>query len=440
MPRLNSFSQRVNKLEYILLFFLASLVFITFLSASSVIGSVCLGVLAILAMFLPRHALFFYACMLPIWNFVGGAVVALSAPYILFFVFFIRLLIAKEKLLAKPYLSFILIILFFALLGTLTSGYYEYLNTTLIFFSVISVSYIYANQILKDEKNIYYVALGFLFSAIVTFMVSFVASDGEFRRLTLGGLSRYDGGNVRQLANVIGVSLVLLPLLYKSLNDSDFFGFSKKTLLYFLTVFLVVGLVLTNSRGVMLAVFISTTSYFILNSEMSFKNIILILLALVGAYFIFNNLISYLSVSDSLSLLEDRFGEEAIEGGFSSRLKIWGAGLSNMSAANYLLGHGFASFRYLALQSGVDYYSHSVFVAVLTDTGLVPFILLMILFSRIALNIKKNKTFVALPIFIYSVISHLSHGSINSTYFWLLLAIAYAISEKKELRLGVGKK
>lgn len=416
--------------ESLVLIALSALSFLAFSRASNAFGVVCLGALTVLAIIQFRYALFFYTCMLPIWSFVGGVMVALGASYILIAIFFVRLLASKESLLAKPYLSFILVVLFFALLGTLTSGYYEYFNTVLIYISVTFVSYIFANQIIKNEENLHYIVMGLVVAALIAFVVSFIASGGDFRRLTLGGLKRYEGGNVRQLANVLGVALVLLPILFKKLGNSV----AVRPMLYALTLFLIIGLVLTSSRGVMLAVFLSITAYFIVVSRLSLKNLFLILSALIGAYFIFDVLISWLNVADSLLLLEDRFDDEAIEGGLGSRLRIWGAGLSNMTATNYLFGHGFSSFRFLALQSGVDYYSHSVFMAILTDTGLITFSLLLILLAHIALNIKRNKTFMAFPILIYAVVSHASHGSINSTYFWLLLAIAYAVSTTKNLQ------
>lgn len=420
--------------EQLILTALSVLAFVAFSNASDVFGIICLGTLTILTITQFRYALFFYACMLPIWSFVGGAMVALGASYILIGMFLVRLIASKERLSAKPYFSFILVVLFFVLLGTLTSGYYEYLNTVLIFISVSFVSYIFANQIIKNERNLHYIVMGLIAAALITFIVSFVASGGEFRRLTLGGLKRYEGGNVRQLANILGVSLVLLPLFFKRLNDSRHSSFAVRSLFYVLTIFLFIGLLLTSSRGVMLAVFLSIAAYYITASKISLKNLFMILPVFIGAYFLFDVLIRWMEVGDSLLLLEERFYDEAVEGGLDSRLRIWGAGLSNMSATNYLFGHGLASFRFLALQSGVDYYSHSVFVAILTDTGLIPFSLLLLLLTRIALNIKCNKTFIALPILIYAVVSHASHGGTNSTYFWLLLAIAYAVSGSKTLQ------
>lgn len=422
------------KVDWIILTALSLLSFVAFISTSNIFSIVCLTILFLLSLIKFRYALFFYASMLPVWNLVGGVMVALGASYILIGVFLARLIASKESLLAKPYLSFIFIVLFFVLLGTLTSGYYEYLNTTLIFISVSFVSYIFANQVIKNEKNLHYIGMGLIAAALIAFIVSFVASGGEFRRLTLGGLKGYEGGSVRQLANILGVSLVLLPLFFKRLNDSRYSSVVVRPLFYALTMFLLIGLVLTSSRGVILAVVLSIIVYFFSANKVSIKNSFFILISLISAYFVFNILISWLEVSNSLSLTEERFNNEAIEGGLGSRLRIWGAGLSNMSAANYLFGHGLASFRFLALQSGVDYYSHSVFVAILTDTGLIPFSLLLILLARIALNIKCNKTFIALPILIYAVVSHASHGGTNSTYFWLLLAIAYAVSGSKNLQ------
>lgn len=422
------------KVDWLVLAALALLSFVAFVSASNVFGYVCLAVLIFLTIVEFRYALFFYTCMLPVWGFVGGAVVALGSSYILIGAFFIRLIASKESLLAKHFLSFILVVLFFALLGTLTSGYYEYFHTVIIFISVTFVAYIYANQILSSENNMYYIAVGLIIAALIALIVSYVSSGGDFRRLSLGGLSRSEGGNIRQLANILGVSLILFPLLFEKLNSKVFASNTIKYLLYGLATILLVGLLFTASRGVILAVFLSIAAYFIFVVKLSIKKLFLAFFSvLIGTYFVFDILVSWLDVADSLLLLEDRFDGEAIEGGVGSRLRIWGAGLSNMTATNYLFGHGFASFRFLALQSGIDYYSHSVFVAILTDTGLIPFALLLLLIAHIVLNIKRNKSFIALPILVYVILSHLSHGGINSTYFWLLLAIAYALSKVTKL-------
>src|SRR5699024_7262449 len=106
---------------------------------------------------------------------------------------------------------------------------------------------------------------------------------------------------------------------------------------------------------------------------------------------------------------------------------------SNMGFSEVLFGNGLSSFRYLALQSGIDYYSHSFFVGAFTDLGFFGFISLTFFIIYCFYLIKINKAYSALPIILYGIVSHTTHGSLTSEYFWLLLALSYAIAKSAPL-------
>lgn len=415
--------------------FLSGLILFSFLAfsyATSLWGFACLAVLAALSVFRFRLAVFFYLTLLPAWDIIGGAgaYTALGASYIFIFIFIARLLANKEKLLAVQFLLLIVLVIFFALAGSLFSAYYEYLHTVLIIIAVLFTSYIMANQIIKNANIFYYITAAFIAAGLISIIVSFLGSGGNFRRLTLGGISYYEGGSVRQLANVSGASLVFFVIYLKELRSTSFSVVSN--LLFFIcAVLLVAGLLFTNSRGVIFAVLVSLAVYYMFALKITVKNIIFIVVSILVVFMLFSSLTSFLELDKSLALLTERLGDEEIEGGLSSRMEIWLAGLSNMSLVNYLFGHGLSSFRYLALQSGVDYYSHSVFIAILTDLGVIPLFFLLLFIGRIMLNVKRNRSLFALPILIYAVLSHISHGALDSKYFWILLAISFAASQLK---------
>lgn len=408
------------------------LAFVAFFYATSLWAFVCLAVLAALSVFRFRLAVFFYLTLLPAWDIIGGvgAYTGLVASYIFIFIFIARLLANKEKLLAVHFLLLIVLVIFFALAGSLFSAYYEYLHTVLVIIAVLLTSYIMANQIIKNANIFYYITAAFIVAGLISIIVSFLDSGGDFRRLTLGGISYYEGGNVRQLANVSGASLIFFVIYLKELRSTSFSVISNSLFFICAAVF-IAGLLFTNSRGVIFAVLASLGVYYMFTLKITIKNIIFIVFSILIIFMLFSSLTSFLELDKSLALLTDRLGDEAIEGGLSSRQEIWLAGLSNMSLVNYMFGHGLSSFRYLALQSGVDYYSHSVFIAILTDVGVIPLSFLLLFIGRIMLNVKRNRSLFALPILIYAVLAHISHGALDSKYFWMLLAISFAASQLK---------
>lgn len=415
-----------SKHERFVLLPLLLLAFLAFLNASVIWAAICLSTLALLSLIQFRLVLFFYICLLPVWGFIGGAVTALSASYILIAIFLMRLVFGKEDLLGRQFLLLIFVIIFFILLGSLVSGYYEYFHTILIFVSVSLTSYVIANQIIKDENNLYYIASAFIAAAAISFIGSFILSGGEFRRLTLGGLSRSAGGEVRDLADILGVSLMLIPVFFKRNNLKLTRYITYKPWLYFFVCLFLLGLIFTSSRGVVFAVLASFTAYLFFKYKFNLKIFFLSALFFLFFYLVFYQVINWFEIDSVVFLLEERMRGESVEGGLIDRLKIWQAGLSNMGAIDYLFGHGLASFRYLALKSGVDFYSHSTFVAIITDVGLIPLLILLIFMAKICL-IKNNRA-LAVSLLIYVTLSHITAGSLNSEYFWRLLAIAYAIS------------
>lgn len=416
-------------------FLMILVVFFIFSFASIQTGVIGIVVLLILAIFKFRYSIFFYILLLPFWEFLGGPEMSLLSSLVIILFFSIRLLLSKENLNKLGFLIFAGFFIFCSLLGGLISGYFEYLHVTFFLIITILISYIISNQVSKNELNAKSLFLSFVYSGIIAILVSFINSEGDFRRLTLGGLSRIDDGSVRQLANIIGLSFVVLIVVMAAKWSKTQNIQTKQYFFYlFLCLILFLGLLMTNSRGVIFAVAISSIFSVLIsdkvNIKMMFKKYFRLLIVLSLLFLCLIPIISFIGLDSSLELLSERTNEEGLEGGLDVRLSIWVAGLSNMSFIQVLFGHGTSSFKFLASQSGLDYYSHSVFVGIFSDAGLIAFLALILFMILIIVNIINKKTYIALPIFLYMILSYITHGGSTSQEFWILLALSYMLSCK----------
>ncbi|MCZ0702996.1 O-antigen ligase [Natronobacillus azotifigens] len=272
-------------------------------------------------------------------------------------------------------------------------------------------------------------------SALV-FSAPEIMSDG-FRRLSVAG-------NVRAMSNIVGYSLftMLISLIYRNYILSSYsylsFPFTRgnRMIHIFLISIFAILLIMTGSRGVILAIVISfgvmlffsmlwkgkirriNKGYLIF----SFLMIIIAISLLVSSLPTETELFERLRPSASLYTGDSYFG--------NIRWLIWETTIREMNGMQWFFGAGLAQFRNLAIKGGFDYYAHSVFVDTFVSLGFIGFSILFLFLLRISYVVIKNRNILTLGLLSYLIISFFTHGMLLNSFFWVNLAIVCGISYK----------
>lgn len=239
--------------------------------------------------------------------------------------------------------------------------------------------------------------------------------------------------------NIISYGVLIdrnAPRLIGTFSDPNIFAFANSLFLFFYLFrlnsrknalglfFIVLTLILTLSRGAIIAVFIGLIISFLLSSKKSKIKTIFITPII---FIVFNKLIFQIFNIDIFSTLLLRFNEVSTDAG-SGRFTIWGNGLTLFSE-NPIFGIGIYNFRsYSVTYFGIDHYMHNTFLEVIVESGLIGTTLYLIflitiilsLFKIIKISSKINYLFVT---FLTMIFMMLSLSLIANESFFLLLAL-----------------
>lgn len=270
------------------------------------------------------------------------------------------------------------------------------------------------------QKQLPVIILSLVGSSLLGLLISIIGFENTWR-ITIDG-------NVRVLSNAIGLSMVFAfaVLLGDRVTERlpEDSGKKLKTLAAVGTVFFGLILITTVSRGAILAVGLSAFSMIFLkfisvkNKKESIKKG-LYSIPVIGIFIVAVNFIERHFTSGHLAR---RLNLEMFD---NIRFEIWGAALNQLSPLQWLIGTGPDNFRQLANQGGYDYYAHSVFVDTLVSFGVIGLGLLALVLAVCLLNHILHKNILAVGTTVYLFLSFATHGSLNSKFFWLTLAVVY---------------
>lgn len=335
------------------------------------------------------------------------------------------------------------IIVITAFFSSIFSGYMEYIHVAILFILTFSVSVVITNEVKTKYENVFLIANSFITAGMIATVISFLKVE-QYKRLALGD-------SIRDLANILGLGFVLLSIFYFSkieIKDkiiaSQFRLFRRFR--WPIIIILTVGLVTTISRGAILAVAISMSFYLSIILFRNFRKIrlkwflrtgITVSIVIIGAVYFMDNIFE--AVNFNSDVLFSRFSDEEVEGGTGIRQKIWMAGISGLEGLELLYGHGYSSFRMLASKNGYDYYSHSPFVDTLVTTGILGLMVLLSLFYSVFRNAIKHRSVILGTLLIYLCLNYLTHGSMRSMGFWLVLGLCTGIGEYYNKQIKIRK-
>ena len=327
----------------------------------------------------------------------------------------------------KKWISPFILILIPTICSSFFYGYYQSVNAVIafVFYIIIASTYIYALSNYENLIKIFTFAL--TISAFVALAYA-LASDVDSKRLGVGD-------SVRQLANVLGLACIfIVSTLLKYKREIN------KLYKLFISIALVIlsfGLIFTVSRGVILAVLISSILtllfYFIAQKKIRvfFLSVLKLTIALFALFFITYGYISS-KYGNYLSVLEERFQSDNVESGQGIREFIWTRTLSSFSTLETLFGVGIQGFEYKSSKVGVFFYAHSVFIDTLASGGILALTVLLLVIIKNFLSAFRYKNCFSFGLLVFIILCYFSHGTVASGIFWIALSIAMGINIKEK--------
>lgn len=315
------------------------------------------------------------------------------------------------------------LILFPVLFVTVIYRYYESFNAVINFGLMIVIAYIISNSYLNYRNLNRQFVVAIALSGLVALYVAMTGSM-ETSRLTLNS-------SVRQLANILGFSTVFIVLVLLKYQKEVSVGF--KFFLIGALPFLIGGLILTVSRGVLITTIlsISLSLFFHFITIGKFRKILSILMGsgafLLVVYFLGYNYFST-HFSGYLDVLEKRFSRDTVSGGTEIRQYIWKQTLSSFETIELIFGIGIQGFRYKSALEMVNFYAHSVFVDTIASGGIVVFIILLFILLKNFITALKTRNVFSFGLLIFLIFCYMTHGSVGSVEFWLELGMIIGIN------------
>lgn len=94
------------------------------------------------------------------------------------------------------------------------------------------------------------------------------------------------------------------------------------------------------------------------------------------------------------------------------------------------MGIGIDGFRYKSNSVGLTFYAHSTFIDILASSGIITLVTVITTIIKNAFVIFKNNNIIGFGLLLYTIISHLTHGSVTSVLFWIGVSIVMATNKK----------
>lgn len=327
----------------------------------------------------------------------------------------------------KKWLTPLILILIPIVCTSFFYAYYQSINAVIafIFYIIIGGAYIYAFS--NYENLVKALTFALTIAAFVALFYALMSNIGS-RRLEVGE-------SVRQLANVLGLACIFIitTLLEYKREINKFYRL-------FISIALVIlsfGLIFTVSRGVILAVLISSILtllfYFIAQKKIRvfFLSVLKLTIALSVVYFLSYGYISS-KYGNYLSVLEQRFQSDNVESGQGIREFIWTRTLSSFSTLETLFGVGIQGFEYKSSKAGVFFYAHSVFIDTLASGGIFALVILLFAIIKNFLSSFRYKNCFSFGLLVFIILCYFSHGTVGSGIFWIVLSIVMGINIKEK--------
>lgn len=250
-----------------------------------------------------------------------------------------------------------------------------------------------------------------LFSGIVVIITTLWGLDLNSGTRFVLNIGRYMDPNYFATGFIL-ITAILVDNIFKKINV-------KLSMVVLVLLFIII--VMTGSRGGLLANSIVILTLIAINKKHQFKKLLIIF----SGVLVFG--ILFYSMKDLIpEWVLNRFTVNAmVSGGGSGRLTIWLSNLSyfeNMPLLGLLFGNGFSTFSYISLITlGTPKVAHSIYIQSLIEGGLIGllFIFMLIIIAMKNSWVNKNK-------YVFAALVGAAIGGITldihvSRIFWIIL-------------------
>lgn len=334
---------------------------------------------------------------------------------VVFPVFYRFCLKSKDKLVVSNQTMVILLLSIILFIASYITGI-ETMWSTVIVQMLIIMCYLGIRN-MANESSIKLLIFSFVFQGILMLIVvSLQILDGSV--IWLWGRRLTYNGSVRTLSSTLAFACVFFFISF--IREKE--HFFKKIIYAFVSLLFTVFIILTYSRGVLIALILTFFVFLFYNNRR------MRLLSKISLIIVFAVL---LLVINGIGLDYEMMFNDINTG--SGRFEIWLFYFQRMVEGGFLrLLLGFGPGNLTRIVSGTafeSYYSHSVFFDYLFSYGVLGlFIPVYFVISFIITN-KTNKNGIALSVFLLTITMYFSHGNSASLEFHALLAMACSISK-----------
>ena len=392
--------------------------YVSYLGKAPFSGLILLSLILFFTVLRPFFSPVFLMSLIPL---NGLQVLPISAPFLLFCILVYLFGMLIRSLLTRGTTMFLqhrIVYVFFAfsiytLMSFLFSGNFHLSAHWLAFLmSLVGAFFLVQNLTFRQDLLPQIVLVMSLLSLAIVWMPILHVGNSFSGRLTVIG-------NVRGAANVLGFLSVLLFsfLLFKRYALSKWIGY----LFFVLALMLLASLFFTQSRGVIISVFVSLFSgFFVFVISELLRRPARARYRGLGLRLIFIGI----AVVTLFNYLGQGFIRRLGWAGDSIdiRVEIWNSAILQMTLLQHFFGAGIASFRDLALRSGYDFYAHSLYVDTYVSLGMSGFLFLILIFSYIFIRAVLLGAHITFTTFLFIVFAFYSHGALNSIPFILMFA------------------
>lgn len=361
-------------------------------------------------------------CMLPlepILTFSASFTAIKAVGLITFLSFAFHCLLRKERIEIDLRVFLPLIVfLIWAAVGVDGNYFTLFKLTQLILFFVMTIALCFSNN-----RRINLIIWAYIIGCLIAVCM---ASFGYLSNTAFNVRASLETQDANKYAIIIGLGLLLLLFLKPRFKKY------KMLIPYGMAIPFIYGLIISASRGAVVALALSLFVYLIVNRNRlkSAANILIICL-IVGTVFVVGlqkGLINEFSVNriESTKSYEDTT--------LAGRFFIWGVGWE-MIKDNFLTGVGLGNFpssfnKYAGRSWGTEWGPHNTFLSIFAETGFIGFLILLWFIVTLSYMVMKteneNKVFVlCILVFIATVSSSITTHF--TKVFWFSIALAYLL-------------
>jgi O-antigen ligase len=342
-----------------------------------------------------------------------------------FLAYVVHIILGKEKIKINVKISVPLILFILWATITMEGNYYRlFLLGQLIVYSVMTIGLCY-----KNDRRLRYTLWAYISGS---FIATCLAVSGYLKSNVYWARAAVRGQNENEFAIIAGMSIIILLFL----KDSRW-KMPGQAILYAVLVFFLYGLIISASRGAIVALCMLLPIYFILQKKRLKSIINIILIVLLGSSIFIIGIKKEFITEYTVEHIQAIESPEKTT--LVGRFEIWRIGWK-IAKDNFITGVGLGNFpstykkytgSYGGVISGIQIDPHNTYLSILVETGFIGLALFLWFFAYLSFFVLKKKD--DNRIFAICLLAFIGIVSIKGTnhfskIYWFCIALSFLIS------------